>query len=557
MKNWKVAWRMAAGFAAVIVFSGLLGVFALLQMDNLADLTARLYRYPHTVAGAALRAGSNLLTIRIGIGDALLSDSEKEIRRLYDESKALEKSAYDNFAIINERFLGDKEKSRQTLQMLKDWMPIRDAIFENLLAGNRAKAMEIRITQGSAKANEVQKNLDDFIAFTANTAARFNSTAEATRQSAMTFVSAALAGLLVVSLIVATFITRSITRPLGSLKACMLELVGGNYRITVPNRDATNEFGEMARAVDVFKDNAIEKVRLDEAEKAEIAGREARQRMIEAHIADFDRTVTGLISAVASSATDLRGTAESMSGTARETTRQASAVAAASAQATANVQTVASASEELSSSIQEIARHVGESAAISQVAVSDAERTNRTVQGLSEAARKIGEVVNLITSIAGQTNLLALNATIEAARAGEAGKGFAVVASEVKALANQTARATDEIAQQITAIQSATDETVGAIGSIGTTIGRINEIATTIASAVEEQSAATREIARNVQEAATGTNEVSSNIEGVSKAASEAGTTAAQVLDAATRLTEQGERLQTEVGAFLRKIATA
>ena len=365
------------------------------------------------------------------------------------------------------------------------------------------------------------------------------------------------AAVLALGSLLAWFIGRSITRPVNSMTATMRRLAEGDTSVDIPATGNSDEVGDMARALVVFKENMIRAERLAAEQRAEQQRKEERQRTIEAHITEFDRTVTGMIAAVASSAMQMRGSAQSMSSTAEETTRQASAVAAASAQATANVQTVAAASEELSGSIQEIARQVAESAQISSAAVADAERTNATVQGLSDAARKIGEVVSLITNIANQTNLLALNATIEAARAGEAGKGFAVVASEVKALANQTARATDEIAVQIATIQSATDETVGAIGGIGATIGRINQIATTIASAVEEQTAATQEIARNVQQAASGTNEVSTNIEGVNQAAVETGAAASQVLDAATQLTQQGERLKTEVGAFLHKIATA
>jgi methyl-accepting chemotaxis protein len=262
--------------------------------------------------------------------------------------------------------------------------------------------------------------------------------------------------------------------------------------------------------------------------------------------------VANAMTEVAGIATTMKETSTSMSGSAGETSRQATAVAAASEQAATNVQTVAAATEELSGSIAEINRQVSESARIATEAVGQTEKTNASVKSLAEAAQKIGEVVSLINVIASQTNLLALNATIEAARAGDAGKGFAVVASEVKALANQTAKATEDIASQVAAIQGATREAVDAIGMIGKTIGQISAISTTIASAVEEQGAATQEIARNVQQAALGTQEVTSNISGVTQSAGDTGRAAQSVLDIAETLAKQADGLKGDVDAFLK-----
>ncbi|MGO8919215.1 MAG: protoglobin domain-containing protein [Stellaceae bacterium] len=278
------------------------------------------------------------------------------------------------------------------------------------------------------------------------------------------------------------------------------------------------------------------------------------QKQLNTLAESFESSVKGVVEQVSSSAVSMKTTAVSMAATAEEASRQATTVAAASEQASTNVQTVASAAEELASSVSEISRQVAQSTKIAGKAVEEANRTNASVTALDAAAEKIGDVVKLINNIAGQTNLLALNATIEAARAGEAGKGFAVVASEVKSLANQTAKATDDIASQIKAIQDATSQAVEAIKGISGTIGQLSEIATTIASAVEEQDAATKEIARNIQQASAGTAEVSSNITGLTTAATETGKAAGDVLSASDGLSKQSGDLRVQVESFVTKI---
>jgi len=285
-----------------------------------------------------------------------------------------------------------------------------------------------------------------------------------------------------------------------------------------------------------------------------LAERQERQNKLVEAIDDFDGQMKAALETVSGSASTMQSNANALAASAEESSRQANAVAAASEQASANVQTVAAATEELSSSISEISRQVAESTRIASQAVDQANRTNGVVQSLAERAQKIGDVIKLITDIASQTNLLALNATIEAARAGDAGKGFAVVASEVKNLASQTAKSTEEISLQIAAIQGATQESVGAIQEIAGTIAAVSEIAAAIAAAVEQQGAATKEIARNVQEASTGTHEVSTNISGVSVAANETGQTAVEVLTAAQELSRQSETLRDQVEGFFAKI---
>jgi methyl-accepting chemotaxis protein len=285
--------------------------------------------------------------------------------------------------------------------------------------------------------------------------------------------------------------------------------------------------------------------------------RQARQNKVTEAITRFDKAMQTALAEVGAVSNTIKTTSEGLASTSEETTRQSSAVAAASEQAATNVQTVASAAEELSSSIAEIARQVAESSQITNQAAKDAEHTNTQIKGLAEAALKIGDVIKLINDIAGQTNLLALNATIEAARAGEAGKGFAVVASEVKALANQTAKATEEISSKVSEMQASTDDSVKAVNTIAETIAKINGIATTVASAVEQQGAATKEIARNVQQASAGTTEVSSNIGGVTKAAAETGQAAEEMLKASKTLETQAASLKTEIETFFKDVRAA
>ncbi|MCP5364438.1 MAG: HAMP domain-containing protein [Hyphomicrobiales bacterium] len=362
---------------------------------------------------------------------------------------------------------------------------------------------------------------------------------------------------LVLGMVAALFIGNGISRPVLNMTAAMRRLADGELHTEIPAIGRGDEIGAMAQAVQVFKDNAIERERLQAEQAKQQEAREKRARRMDDLTAGFDQSVAAVLQALGSSASQMQSTSQSMSATAEETSRQATSVAAASEQATTNVQTVASAAEELSASITEISRQVSDSARISSEAAEEAEKTQSNVKGLADAAEKIGAVVEMITDIAAQTNLLALNATIEAARAGEAGKGFAVVAAEVKTLANQTAKATEEISGQINGVRSEIDGTVGAIEGIVGTIGRINEIATTIASAVEEQGAATQEIARNVEQAAQGTQEVSSNICGVTQAAGEAGVAATQVLEAAKALAEQSESMKQFVETFLSDVRAA
>jgi methyl-accepting chemotaxis protein len=362
---------------------------------------------------------------------------------------------------------------------------------------------------------------------------------------------------LVVAIGMGWLLTAGIAGPITRMTEVMKRLAAGDKSVEIAGVGRKDEIGAMADAVQVFKDTAIAADRLA-AEQAEAqAVRERRAQKLEELTRTFEAKVGNLVQSLSSAATEMEATAQSMSSTAEQTNHQAMTVAGASEQASSNVQTVATATEELASSVQEIGRQVTQSSKIAEKAVEEAQRTDATVQTLASGAQRIGEVVGLINDIASQTNLLALNATIEAARAGDAGKGFAVVASEVKSLANQTAKATDEIAGQITQIQEATKGAVVAIQSISTTISEINQIAATIASAVEEQTSATQEIARNVQQAAKGTQEVSGNIVGVKQAAADTGAAASQVLGSAGALSRHSHELSQEVNSFLAAVKAA
>jgi methyl-accepting chemotaxis protein len=352
-------------------------------------------------------------------------------------------------------------------------------------------------------------------------------------------------------------VLRRVAAPLKAMASAMTQLAAGDVSVDIPGTGRSDEVGLMADAVDVFKRNLIETRRLTAEQEAARSAREARARSIEQLTGQFDSTVSGVLEVLASAVTELEATASAMSSTSEQTNQQAVRVADATEEASVSVQTVASAADELSSSIREIARQVEQSNRSAQTAADEASIAERTVKGLAESSARIGDVINLINDIASQTNLLALNATIEAARAGDAGKGFAVVAGEVKTLANQTARATDEIVAQIGAVQTATHGAVAAIVGIVRRIGEINEIAGAISAAVEQQSAATAEIAQNIQRAADGTRDVSANIGGVKNAAAETGAAAIEVLTTTRSLAKDAHGLKDTVANFLTRVRAA
>ncbi|MFK4386303.1 methyl-accepting chemotaxis protein [Bradyrhizobium sp. USDA 223] len=384
--------------------------------------------------------------------------------------------------------------------------------------------------------------------------------ASAARDGALAML--ALAGVAVLALLgtlggVTIMLRRRVVTPLGRIADVIGALAAGQHEVEIPATGRSDEIGQVAGSLQHFKDSLLAKKSADEAAAIEAEAKLKRSQRMDQIAREFEAMIGDVINTVSSASSELEASAGTLTSTAEQSEKVTATVAAASEQASTNVQTVAAAAEEMASSVDEISRQVQDSARIAGEAVQQAGRTNEHVGELARAAGRIGDVVELISQIAGQTNLLALNATIEAARAGEAGRGFAVVASEVKALAEQTAKATGEISQQISGIQTATEDSVGAIKSIGDTISRMSEIASAIAAAVEEQGAATREISRNVQQAARGTQQVSASIVDVQRGASQTGSASSNVLASARSLSGESSRLKTEVGKFLDAIRVA
>ena len=489
--------------------------------------------------------------MNLGMDQSRIDALDQRIRKdLKDAAPKLEE-------IRSNYSLSDQEVvvAESTAAVLKDYID-STLLVVDMIAFDPSTAVVI-MAQGEEQFAKMETAINEFVRLGRESSEAENAEVIRTSDRLKVISLVLLAAAIATGALVVVLTSRGIANGVRKITRVMTSLADGDIEIDVPSTEQKDEIGAMARAVEVFKVNAETAKRLGDEQKAEQERKERRQKAMEDLTHSFDSRVIGVLESVNGRASRLNSTAETLASAADQANSQSSAVAAASEQATANVRTVATAAEELSSSIAEISRQVSQSADIARRAVDDAEHTNEKVQGLAEAAQRIGEVVDLINDIAAQTNLLALNATIEAARAGEAGKGFAVVASEVKSLADQTAKATEEIAAQIGAMQTATRDSVDAIAGIGKTIAEVNEIATAIAAAVEQQGAATQEIARNVQEAARGTQEVSGNIVGVNKAASETGDSAKELLKASGHLADQSGRLSDQVDSFLAQVRAA
>jgi methyl-accepting chemotaxis protein len=460
-----------------------------------------------------------------------------------------------------EALITDSSERALWTRFLESWRAyyaLQKSMYDTAISGDPTKAVSTFNEQGLASFGEVLASIDADIKFNrkgADNAVLEARSAYATARLA-TFAMAGFA--LLVALAGGFFVVFRVTAPLQRLSSFMASIASGKLDTQIAYADRSDEVGEMAKALVVFKENGQRVRQMEEQQKSNEQLSIARRKQEMAELADeFERAVGEIVETVTSASTDLEASATTLTAGAKHSQELATTVASASEEASTNVQSVASATEELSSSVTEISRQVQESARMASDAVGQAKSTTDRVGELSKAATRIGDVVELINTIAGQTNLLALNATIEAARAGEAGRGFAVVASEVKALAEQTAKATGEIGQQISGIQSATQDSVTAIKAISVTIERLSEISSAIAAAVEEQGAATQEISRNVQQAALGTEQVSANIIHVQRGASETGGASSQVLSAAKSLSTDSSRLKVQVQKFLGTVRAA
>ena len=456
-------------------------------------------------------------------------------------------------------FMDDREK-RLAATVVERFAAAATAVsdLERILrADDRGHLVEFAEKRMYPAIDPLTGALDDLIKLQVEEAQKANDGAVATdRIVRVALIGTILAGL---GLVVGGWILvmRRVVRPIGDTTETMRRLADHDLSVGILHTEFADEVGTMARAVRVFRDNMAETARMrEEQERARVAERERAGR-VDTLLRAFDTAATGIVSHVSSAAAELQSAATILTGSAEEATRQSSAVSTASEEAASNVQTVAAASEELAASFAEIGSRVEEASRIAGVAAREADTTRETVRTLAQGAARIDEISGLIDAIAGQTNLLALNATIEAARAGEAGRGFAVVAAEVKGLADQTAKATGQITQQISEIRASTDAAVAAITNIARTVERFDGISTAIAAAVEEQSATTRDIARNVHRAASGTTEVTGNIVGVNRAAEETSAAAAQVQGTSHELARQAETLGREVASFLARVRVA
>jgi methyl-accepting chemotaxis protein len=548
--------------AVVAASIGWLGIHALASMNDGAELM----KAAADRALNAARANQNVIALnraefRVALDPS--AENRAEVRKVIDEqlklyeagievvSKTVVEKAKALLPTVNEAMADYKRHMQDTLriadevkdtQLGADAARLRDAAMKS-----RAAAEKVRATIKS-----VADLLNDRVV---NLAAAGKEEYETTSRLLMILVGVGTLLGMSLGFMIGQY---GVAKPIRAIVELLRKLADGDFSVEVLGTDRKDEIGEIAKAAVSFKDNGLAKVRMEQEQK-DTEKRTAEQRKVDMiKLADdFEGAVGEIIETVSSASTELEASAGTLTKTAERAQEVTTTVAAASEEASTNVQSVASATEELTSSVNEISRQVQESARMANEAVNQARKTNDRVGELSKAAARIGDVVELINTIAGQTNLLALNATIEAARAGEAGRGFAVVASEVKALAEQTAKATGEIGQQITGIQAATQESVGAIKEISGTIERLSEISATIASAVEEQGAATQEISRNVQQAALGTQQVSSNITDVQRGATETGSASSQVLSAAQSLSRDSNRLKLEVGKFLNTVRTA
>jgi methyl-accepting chemotaxis protein len=551
--------KIVAVVSLLLIALAATGLFGLMQMRsqnaNLVDIQTNWLPGVRTLGD--LRASA--ITYRIVVRDLLIL-TEAEARARTEKTLETVGQTVDKLRVSYEPLISSDEERRIYREFTDNWSSYTSEA-RGLIAmagrGQNDEARDLNATKANPIGLKADAALRKGVDLNNKGAADAASDAQQSYDRSFWTVLGALAAMTLVGVLIAVYLVRDVSRGIGSIMAPMRALSAGDLAAVVPHQGEKTEIGQMADTLQVFKDALIAKKAADEAAAADAEAKIQRGQRVDAITRAFEAMVGDMVTSLSSASTELEAAANTLTGTAETTQQLSGSAASASREVSDNVQSVAAASEEITSSVNEISRQVQESARIAQGAVGQAQQTDTSIAELSRAAGRIGDVVKLITAVAEQTNLLALNATIEAARAGEAGRGFAVVASEVKALAAQTAKATEEISTQIEGMQSATETSVTAIREIGKTISSISEISATIAAAVEEQGAATKEIARNMQEAARLSTQVASNVTDVNKGAGETGSASTQVLSSAQSLSKESGQLRIEVDKFLTAMRAA